>query len=119
MNVNLTFDQLPEAVSILRKEVSELTRLIKGQQQPTESPDQWLDLNELVEYDPERRVKATWYSKISKGEVPYHKRSKKLYFLKSEIDEWLKSGRQKTNSEIEAEAHTYLVTNRKGLQNGK
>jgi hypothetical protein len=32
--------------------------------------------------------------------------------LKSEIDEWLKSGRIKTNAEIEAEAEKYISRNR-------
>ena len=30
----------------------------------TEQPEQWLDLNELIKYDPEKRTKPTWYSKI-------------------------------------------------------
>lgn len=75
--------------------------------------DQWFDLNELVEYDPEKRTKPTFYGYIHRGEIPYHKRGKKLTFLKSEIDEWLKSGRRKTNSEIEDEAESYLK--KKGL----
>jgi excisionase family DNA binding protein len=74
----------------------------------SQQPKQWLDLNELIKYDPEKRTKPTWYSKISKGEVPYHKRGKKVYFLKSEIDDWLKQGKRKTIQEIEAEADEYL-----------
>ena len=34
-----------------------------------------------------------------------------------EIDEWLKSGRVKTNAEIETDADDYLT--KKGLKNGK
>ncbi|MDR1342763.1 MAG: helix-turn-helix domain-containing protein [Prevotellaceae bacterium] len=30
--------------------------------------------------------------------IPYHKKGKKLMFLKSEIDNWLKEGRRKTGS---------------------
>lgn len=82
---------------------------------PTNQPEQWLDLNELIKYDPEKRTKPTWYSKISKGEVPYHKRGKKVYFLKSEIDNWLKSGKQKSKEEIEQEAENYL-SNKKRLK---
>jgi predicted DNA-binding transcriptional regulator AlpA len=61
--------------------------------------DQWFDLNQVVKYDPENRTKATWYALVAKGEVPYYKKSKKLAFLKSEIDEFLKSGRRKSASE--------------------
>jgi len=113
MTDSITFEQLPQAVNNLTKEVSELKRLlIKRQEKPIEDQqDVWLDLNELVAYDPEKRTKATWYSKISKGEVPYHKRFKKIYFLKSEIDEWLKAGKRKSNAEIEAEAYALMVCN--------
>jgi len=62
--------------------------------------DQWFDLNELVTYDPEKRTKATFYGYVHHNEIPYHKRGKKLTFLKSEIDEWLKKGRKKTIDEL-------------------
>ncbi len=107
---NLTFDQLPKAVITLTKEVSELKRFLleKQEQSTNEQPDRWLDLNDLIKYDPEKRTKSTWYSKISKGEVPYHKRFKKVYFLKSEIDNWLKKGKCKSNTDIELEAYQYF-----------
>jgi len=82
----------------------------------TKQPEQWLDLNDLIQYDPEKRTKPTWYSKISRNEVPHYKRGKKVYFLKSEIDEWLKQGKCKSNAEIEQEAEAYLSNNRKGLK---
>lgn len=115
---NLTFNDLPTAVSNLTKEVSELKcLLIEKQEQPsTKQTEQWLDLNELIQYDPEKRTKPTWYSKISRNEVPHYKRGKKVYFLKSEIDEWLKQGKCKSNAEIEQEAEAYLFNNRKGLK---
>lgn len=79
-------------------------------------PDHWFDLNELVEYDPEKRSKATFYGYIHNNTVglPYHKRGKKLIFLKSEIDLWIKSGRKLTSSEAEAEATKFLSNKKKG-----
>ena len=114
----LTHDTLPQGVTQLIKEFSELKRLIIEKQETKliEQAEQWLDLNDLCKYDPEKRAKATWYSKISRGEVPYHKRGKKVYFLKSEIDAWLKQGKCKSNAEIEQEAEAYLSNNRKGLK---
>lgn len=55
----------------------------------------------------------TIYSKVSKGELPVMKRSKRLYFSRTELTEYLKKGRKKTNSEIQAEAELYLKTKRK------
>ena len=79
---------------------------------PKELEDQWFSLDELVEYDPAKRVKATWYSLVSKGEAPYHKSGKHLVFLKSEIDEWLKSGKRNSNTDIDMISEAYF-TNQK------
>ncbi len=50
----------------------------------------------------------TIYSKVSKGELPFMKRSKRLYFSSIELMEYIKEGRKKTNAEIESEAEEYL-----------
>jgi len=50
----------------------------------------------------------TLYSKVSRGELPYMKRGKRLHFSRTELMDYLKGGRRLTNAEIEAEAHTYL-----------
>lgn len=50
----------------------------------------------------------TIYSKVSKGELPFMKRSKRLYFSREELTSYIKGGKQKTNAEIEEEANLYL-----------
>jgi len=107
--VSLTFEQLPSAVSQLIEEVQSLKRLL--QEKHNGNPpaiDVWFDLNELTIYDPEKRSKATFYGYRSSGSIPYHKKGKKLIFLKSEIDAWLKDGRKKTSSEISLDADAYI-----------
>jgi hypothetical protein len=47
------------------------------------------------------------------------KRSKRLYFSRTELMEYVKAGRKKSNAEIEREAKAYLLNNKKGLNNGK
>jgi excisionase family DNA binding protein len=61
----------------------------------------------------------TLYSKSSRGELPVMRRSKRLYFSKTELLEYIKAGRKKSNAEIDALADAYLSTNKKGLNNGK
>jgi excisionase family DNA binding protein len=46
----------------------------------------------------------TVYTKVSQKELPFMKRSKRLYFSKQELIQYLKKGRRKTKEEIEAEA---------------
>ena len=88
MQQNLTYNDLPTAVTNLTKEVNEIKSLLTQKQEQTinEQSEKWLDLNDLVQYDPEKRTKQTWYSKLHKNEVPHYKRDKKVYFLKTEID---------------------------------
>ncbi|MFD2518216.1 helix-turn-helix domain-containing protein [Salinimicrobium flavum] len=61
----------------------------------------------------------TVYSKVSKGELPFMKRSKRLYFSSTDLREYLKAGRRKSNSEVEQEAKALFSSTQKGLRNGK
>lgn len=56
----------------------------------------------------------TMYSKVSKGELPVMKRGKRLYFSRTELLDYLKEGRKRSNADIEAEANSYLLNNQKG-----
>ena len=115
----LTFDKLPEAVTMLTKEVSELKRLLieKQEQTLTDQPEQLLTIDEVATLL--HLTKPTVYSKVSKGELPVMKRGKRLYFSRTELLEYVKAGRKKSNAEIEQEAKAYLLNNKKGLNNGK
>jgi excisionase family DNA binding protein len=119
MNDVLTFEQLPEAVTMLSKEINEIKKLLtlkqEMQQPATEPRDQLLTIQEAAEFL--NLSVATIYSKVSKCEIPVMKRSKRLYFSRTELTEYIKEGRQKTVAEIEAEA--YLPINKKRLNNGK
>ncbi len=50
----------------------------------------------------------TIYGYVSKNEIPFSKKGKRLYFSKQELTEWIKTGRSKTTLEISSEANTYL-----------
>lgn len=52
----------------------------------------------------------TIYGLVSRGELPYQKRGKRLYFLTSELTDWVKQGRRKTNAELKAEADEVFTT---------
>ena len=115
---NITHNTLPQGLAELIKEFREFKNLLieKQEQTAVKQHEEWFDLDDLIQYDPEKRTKSTWYSKISRNEIPYYKRGKKVYFLKSEIDEWLKQGKHKSKTEIKQEAEIYLSNNKKGLR---
>ena len=87
------------------------------QVEPTEQPEQFLTIQEAAEFL--CLTVPTIYSKVSKGELPVMKRSKRLYFSRTELMVYLKQGRKKSNAEIDAEAEAYLLKNTKGLNYGK
>lgn len=53
------------------------------------------------------------YRLTSQRQIPFYKpMGGKIYFKKSEIENWLLQGRQATNSEISSQATTYCVTHK-------
>jgi excisionase family DNA binding protein len=105
---NLTFEQLPYAITLLTKEVSELKELLlKKQQTATIVPvEELLTVEQAAEFL--NLSVPTIYTKVSRGTLPVMKKSKRLYFSNLELMNYLKDGRKKTNEEIEQEADTYL-----------
>jgi excisionase family DNA binding protein len=112
---NLSFDQLPQAVTMLTKEVSELKRLLikRQEQRPTEQPEKLYTVQEAAEFL--NLSVPTIYSKVSRNELPFMKRSKRLYFSNIELLKYLKEGRRRTQAELKAEAEAYCQTKKKGL----
>lgn len=49
------------------------------------------------------------YRLTSNKEIPHYKKDRKLYFKKSELEEWMLDNRILTNQEIDAQAQSYLL----------
>ena len=75
-------------------------------------PDHRFDLTELCQHLPDKLAKPEVYAYFQHCAIPYHKKVKKLFFLKSEIDLYLKSGHHSTSAEIVFEVDEYF-TNKK------
>lgn len=84
----------------------------QGNTQTTDQPEQLLTVQEAAQFL--KLTRPTIYSKVSKGELPVMKRSKRLYFSSTELMEYIKEGRKKSNAEIEQEAEAYLSNKKKG-----
>lgn len=76
-----------------------------------DQPEKLFNIHEAAEFL--SLTVPTMYSKVSKGELPFMKRSKRLYFSRTELLEYLKGGRIKSNSEIQSEAAQYLKKNKR------
>lgn len=114
--MNNPFEELFTRLSTIQSLLLDL----KQQPQKVEStnqPEQLLTVQEAAQFL--NLSVPTIYSKVSKGELPVMKRSKRLYFSSTELMDYLKQGRKKSNAEIEQEAKVYLSNNKKGLNYGK
>lgn len=115
-----------QAVTITQITPTELENIIEGslrkilgstiQQPKQEQPNQWLNIDDLCQYIPDKPSKATVYGWVHENKIPVHKGGKKLRFLRSEIDTWLKQGRKKTLAELASEADTYFKTKNGGKE---
>jgi len=55
-------------------------------------------------------TKKTIYGYCQKNTIPHYKKNGRLFFFKSEIIEWIQSGKQKTIKEIESENDEFLAS---------
>lgn len=74
--------------------------------------DQLLSIKEVAKYL--NLSVPTIYGYTAKRHIPHAKRGNRLYFNKSEIDNWILEGEQRTNSDIERMASDYL--SQKGIR---
>jgi hypothetical protein len=105
----ISFNELPQAMVYLIQKVENLEVLIANGKSETREADRWFNLKEFQDYHPDHPAAPTIYAWVGQRLIPNHKHGKKLMFLKSEIDEWLKSGKRKTAAELKAEAAEFVA----------
>ena len=69
-----------------------------------------LDLDEAVLFT--GFSKGHLYRLTSERQIPHYKKSRKLYFKKSELEAWLLEDKIETSASIDSHAATYLATHR-------
>lgn len=102
-----------------REDLKEIFREIIGEfMQPAkggkpEKVDEWLTVEQAADYL--SVTPATIYRRTSENSIPYTKQGKRNYFSKSELDNWLNSGKVLTGSEIEKQTDAFLSGVKKRL----
>ncbi|MBN2821327.1 MAG: helix-turn-helix domain-containing protein [Bacteroidales bacterium] len=102
---------------ISERVTTNILNAVRNEQPPTEQPEKLLTIQEAAEFL--SLTVPTIYSKVSKGELPVMKRSKRLYFSSIQLMEYIKDGAKKSNTEIEAEAEAYLSNSKRKGYHGK
>jgi excisionase family DNA binding protein len=113
--MQITFEQLPQTMFLVLQSLERLERLLAEKEKSSIPPtDEPLTVEEAAKFL--RLKKPTVYTLVSKGELPVLKRSKRNYFLKEDLINYLKAGRKKTLDEIANEADTYLTRKKKATR---
>ena len=104
--MELTFEQLPSAVAKILESLERIEKLLNLKDDLSINDNNLLNIQETAEF---LNLKvATIYGHVHKREIPNNKVGKRLYFVKSDLIEWVKSGKRKTLSELKADADSYL-----------
>ncbi|HYG53112.1 MAG TPA: helix-turn-helix domain-containing protein [Flavobacteriales bacterium] len=93
--------------TLLKSIVSEVLTGLNGDTKPSSEP---MDIQEAAKFL--KLEVNTIYEKTSKRLIPHSKKGNKLYFDKQELTEWVKSGKIRTQDEIQSTAQVYNLYNR-------
>ncbi len=105
--MTITHDNLPQAVAGLYDRFDALERRLKLSKEEPAEEDEMLIISQAAELV--KKSVTTLYGHVHRGEIPCYKRGGRLYFSKLELIAWIKEGKKSTNSEINAQANSYLV----------
>jgi excisionase family DNA binding protein len=111
--MEITFEQLPSAIAQLSIKLDNIERLLLTQKTKDKPEvDQILSIKDAAKHL--NLAVPTIYAMVGRNEIPFSKKSKRLYFSKQELTDYILSGRQKTASEIREEAVNSMSNNKKG-----
>ena len=100
------FETIVVKLSKIETDIAELKR--QGQGKSFSEPmDDIISLVEAVKLL--NLAKPTIYALTSKNEIPFIKKSRKLYFSKKDLLKWINEGRKSTVSEANEKANQYLL----------
>lgn len=101
MDTHLTFDKLPEAVQEVNLRLKRIESLLcENHPVAPAEPDKRMNIREAAEFL--NCAVPTIYGLVHRRLIPHEKKGKRLYFLKSELNEWLQKGKRLTIDEIRA-----------------
>jgi len=94
--------------SISERVTANILKAVRNEQTPLNQVEKPLNIKEASTFL--NLTVPTLYSKCSKGELPFMKQGKRLYFSSTELMDYIKNGRRQTNSEITNSASQYIKT---------
>lgn len=106
-NEKISFENLPQAVSLLIEKVDLLEQLLKSQQNISAPSDRPMSISEAAKFI--NLSVPTLYGLVSKRTIPFSKMGKRLYFSEAELTSWIKTGRKQTCIEMTSQSAIVLM----------
>ncbi len=104
----ITFEDLPDAVLHLLRDVADIkNHLLNQAATPAEPASPEIENELLTVTDVCKKLnisKGAIYNLTSKRGIPHFKRGGRIYFDRSEVDEWIHHDRRKTIKQLQDEA---------------
>lgn len=115
VTTTLSFDAVPSVLADIVQKLEVMEQKLDALHllPEKESGDTWLNLKDLCDYLPSHPSEQTVYGCTSTRFIPYHKQGKRIVFLKSEIDEWLRNGKRKSVADLAREAQAFVNSKKK------
>jgi excisionase family DNA binding protein len=111
--VTITQISAPELESIIENSIH---RVLAKQTKNDSKFDEFLSVEETASFL--KLSVQTIYGLISRNAIPSMKRSKRVYFSKMELENYLKDGKKKSSEQLIKETDLFIL-NKKGGRNGK
>ena len=105
-NIILTQIPISDLESIIQKCVDNAISANSVNQDQNQSDSEPITIKQAAEFL--SLSVPTIYSKVSKGELPFMKVSKRLYFSREDLIAYIKSGRKSTKQEDLLNAHNQI-----------
>lgn len=102
----VSFDNLPQAVSLLIEKVDLLQQLLQTQSNKV-ATDKPMSVNQAAKFV--NLAVPTLYGLVSNRIIPFSKVGKRLYFSEQELTAWIQTGRSKTRAEISSNTDCFLT----------
>ena len=103
----ISFENLPQAVSLLLEKVETLEQLLKSQQNPGSLSDKPMTISQAAEFV--NLTVPTLYGFVSKRTIPFSKVGKRLYFSEAELSTWIKSGRKQSITDLPTQPAVLVI----------
>ena len=106
-----SFEIIIQRLDAIERLLYEIKSGKQGDNVPVVYANELMNVQQVAEYI--TLSVQTIYGLVHKMEIPNSKRGKRLYFKRTDIDDWIGQSRRKTRVEIEQEASNYLLRSRK------